>query len=47
MPKAVVEASASKLPANSNIAAAVVAGAVAVVAGRFVWRRIKNRKAEV
>jgi hypothetical protein len=30
---------------NSNIAVAVVAGAVAAVAGRFVWKRFKNRKA--
>jgi tagatose-1,6-bisphosphate aldolase len=31
---------------NSNIAIAVVAGAVGVVAGRFVWKRLKNRKAQ-
>jgi hypothetical protein len=31
---------------NSNIAVAVVAGAAAVVASRFVWKRIKNRKAK-
>lgn len=30
---------------NSNIAVAVVAGAAAAVAGRFVWKRLKNRKA--
>lgn len=31
---------------NSNIAAAVVAGAAAVVVSRFVWKRLKNRKAQ-
>jgi hypothetical protein len=31
---------------NPNVALAFVAGAATVVATRFVWRRIKNRKAE-
>lgn len=29
---------------NSNIAIAVGAVAVTAVAGRFVWKRVKNRK---
>lgn len=31
---------------NSNVAVGVAAGALAVVAGGFVWRRLKNRKAK-
>lgn len=31
---------------NQNIAIAVGAVAVGVVAGRFVWKKIKNRKGE-
>jgi len=31
---------------NSNVAVAVAAGAVAALAGRFVWKRIRNRKAQ-
>lgn len=31
---------------NSNIAVAVAAGAATVIATRFVWKRIKNRKAQ-
>lgn len=31
---------------NSNIAVAVAVGAVGALAGRFVWKRIKNRKAK-
>lgn len=31
---------------NPNIAAAVAAGAVAAFATTFVWKRIKNRKAQ-
>lgn len=36
-----------KVPSNSNsnIAIAVAAGAAGVIAGRFVWKRLKNRKA--
>lgn len=30
---------------NTNIAAAVAAGAAAVIISRFVWKRVKNRKA--
>ena len=31
---------------NKNVAVAVAAGAVAAMAGGFVWRRVKNRKAQ-
>lgn len=31
---------------NTNIAAAIAAGAAGVIVGRFVWKRIKNRKAQ-
>ena len=46
MPKVVPNSDVTKFSPNTNIAAAVVAGAVGVVVGRFVWRRIRNRKAQ-
>jgi tagatose-1,6-bisphosphate aldolase len=46
MIKLVTDSHVVKTTPNSNIAAAVVAGAVGVVAGRFVWKRIRNRKAQ-
>jgi tagatose-1,6-bisphosphate aldolase len=46
MVKVVANADVVKATPNSNIAAAVVAGAVGALAGRFVWKRIRNRKAQ-
>lgn len=31
---------------NSNIAAAIAAGVAGVIVGRFIWKRVKNRKAQ-
>jgi branched-subunit amino acid ABC-type transport system permease component len=45
MPKVAPNSDVVKLTPTANIAAAVVAGAAGVVVGRFVWRRIRNRKA--
>lgn len=36
----------TKPTSNSNIAVAVAAGVATVFVGRFVYKRIKNRKAQ-
>lgn len=46
MPKVVTDSTVAKVTSNSDIAVAVAAGAVGVIAGRFVWKRIRNRKAQ-
>lgn len=36
----------TKPTSNSNVAVGIAAGVAAVVVGRFVFKRLKNRKAQ-